>query len=324
MKNKKINLNNKIFWNKLYNKFFLNKLYKDQIMSFDYKLVNVKNTGLIFVISTIILPCIVSILTFFIFTKNNWTIIFTNLVNSIIVSIGGYFIFRRVWKKIIYNGAISFYFFYFIPNILMIITNLILNLIKYKINNTILLIINLLSNIICIFLTTKVAPSIFIKIKLTIKYNLKILIYNIIIWIIILFIFNLFFNIIQNIFTFKTSDNQNNLILGLNKWWNFILIFIFSIITAPIIEELACRHSVFSLCGNKWLGYFSSIIYFSSMHIIKTGDWIHLISYMGGSIILTTLFIFAKGNITFTIFLHSFWNFIIFIYILFNFSIFKN
>lgn len=290
-------------------------LINDNIEPFDFNLVKLKNTGYIFLVTAIFIPFFINILITFMFTHNEYALAIVNFINWIIVAIGSYFVINSSQNEIMRSGAISFYCFYFIPNIIGLIIGIIINQFNPSddIKITINLLILIISGLLTIFIIFKISPLIFKKIKLTIKKYFKLIFIINIISIFIIFLINLFFVYLQSLITTTISNNQINLIKGLDKWWNIVFLFIYIIFITPIIEELATKQGIFSLSGNKWLGFFASIIFFSGMHVSETGDWEHFIGYIGTSLILSTVFIIFNGNVTYTIVLHSSYNFIILI-----------
>ncbi|AHF61277.1 hypothetical protein P344_05280 [Spiroplasma mirum ATCC 29335] len=305
--------NSKQSWDE---KIQLKKTMLDRVNPFDFKLVNLNNTGYIFVGTAILAPFFISILITYLFAKNPNAVLVMNIVNWIVVGVGCYFVLSRIQDKLLRTGAIAFYYFYFIPNIITLIAGVILGILKVQTDTTANLVVSWIADVICIMILAKTSPYIFIKIKLTFKQNYKLLIPTVIIALIITFGFNYIFGLAQAQITPGTSVNQANLVAGLNKWWNVVILAVYTIFTAPIIEELACRHGIFSLTGDKWVSYFASIIYFAGMHVFQTGDWEHFVGYLGASIALASLFIIARGNVTYTIMTHALLNTVTFILIL--------
>lgn len=289
---------------------------------FDFKLVNVRNTGYIFIGTVIFAPFFISILISYLFAHNQYSLVGMNFISWIIVAVGSYFVISRAQNEIMRSGAIAFYYFYFIPNMVGLIIGIIANLFSPTdaALTTIKLLTSLIAALVTIFITYKTSPFIFKKIKLTFKQDYKRLLLVSAIAIAVLFLFNFVFGYLQSLITSTASNNQNSLVKGkgLDKWWNVVILSIYTVFVAPIIEELACRHGIFSLTGNKWIAIVASTIFFAGIHVTATGDWEHLIGYLGAALALGMLFIVANGNVTYNIIAHGGLNFIstIFIFVL--------
>ncbi|UZQ29320.1 MAG: CPBP family intramembrane metalloprotease [Spiroplasma phoeniceum] len=285
----------------------------DRNAPFDFNLVKLKNTGCIFLGTAIFVPFFINIIISYIFTNNEYALAGMNFISWIIVAVGSYFVIGGAKNEIMRLGAIAFYSFYFIPNIICLVALTIVN--RFHPYDSLKTTINLLTLIIAglmtIFILYRSSPLIFKKIKLTLKKDFNRLFVVCSISIIAVFSIHLFFVYLQSLITATTSNNQNNLIKGLDKWWNIAFLFIYTILIAPVVEELATRHGVFILSGNKWLGFVSSTIFFAGMHVAGTGDWEHFIGYIGTSLTLGMIFIIVNGNVTYTIILHAGYNCIV-------------
>ncbi|WP_425377777.1 CPBP family glutamic-type intramembrane protease [Spiroplasma endosymbiont of Polydrusus pterygomalis] len=301
------NIYNAIKW------YELNPTLIDQTLPFDFNLVKLRNIGYIFLGTAIFAPFFISILISYLFAHNEYVFAGMNFLSWIIVAVGSYFVIGGAQNKIMRSGAIAFYYYYFIPNLVGLVIGMITN--QFHPTNSVRTTINLLtaiiSRLITIIVLFKTSQLLFEKIKLTFKKDyIRLLLVSIIAIIVVIFVY-LFFAYIQTFITTLKSKNQDALVKGLDKWWNIIILLIFSIIFAPITEELATRHGIFSLTGNKWIGYVASIIFFTGMHVAGTGDWEHFIVYFGGGLALSSLFIVVNGNVTYTIIAHSGFNFIV-------------
>lgn len=279
----------------------------DRAAPFEFKLVNVRNTGYIFIGTAIFAPFFISILISYLFAHDQYSLVGMNFVSWIIVAVGSYFVISRAQNEIMRSGAIVFYYFYFIPNMVGLIIGIIANLFQPSAAalTTINLLTSLIAALVTIFITYKTSPFIFKKIKLTFKQDYKRLLLVSAIAIVVVFLFNLTFGYLQSLITPTVSNSQNSLIKGLDKWWNIVILSIYTVFVAPIIEELACRHRIFSLTGNKWIAFAASTIFFAGMHVTATGDWEHLLGYLGAALALGMLFIVVNGNVTYNIIAHS-------------------
>ncbi|MFU0252426.1 lysostaphin resistance A-like protein [Spiroplasma sp. Moj] len=280
---------------------------------FAFNLVKLKNTGYIFLGTAIFAPFFINILISYIFTHNEYALAGMNFISWIIVTVGSYFVISGAQNEIMRSGAIAFYYFYFIPNIIGLVIGTIVNQFhpSDSVKTTINLLTLIIAGLVTIFILYRSSPLIFEKIKLTLKQDCKRLFVVCSISIIAVFSIHLFFVYLQSLITATTSNNQNNLIKGLDKWWNIAFLFIYTILIAPVVEELATRHGIFSLSGNKWLGFVASTIFFAGMHVAGTGEWEHFIGYIGASLTLGMLFLIVNGNVTYTIIPHAGYNCIV-------------
>ncbi|WP_348736428.1 CPBP family intramembrane glutamic endopeptidase [Spiroplasma endosymbiont of Ammophila pubescens] len=285
----------------------------DRAAPFDFNLVKLKNTGYIFLGTAIFAPFFINILISYMFTHNEYALAGMNFISWIIVAIGSYFVISGAQNEIMRSGAIAFYYFYFIPNIIGLVIGTIVNQFhpSDSVKTTINLLTLIIAGLVTIFILYLSSPLIFEKIKLTLKQDCKRFFVVCSISIIAVFSIHLFFVYLQSLITATTSNNQNNLIKGLDKWWNIAFLFIYTILIAPVVEELATRHGIFSLSGNKWLGFVASTIFFTGMHVAGTGDWEHFIGYIGASLTLGMLFFIVNGNVTYTIIPHVGYNCIV-------------
>ena len=285
----------------------------DRAAPFDFNLVKLRNTGYIFLSTAIFAPFFINILISYMFAHNEYALAGMNFISWIIVAAGSYFVISGAQNEIMRSGAIAFYYFYFIPNIIGLVIGTIANQFHpaVSVKTTINLLASIIAGLVTIFILYRSSPSIFKKIKLTLKQDYKRILVVCPIGIIAIFSIHLLFVYLQSLITTTISNNQNNLIVGLDKWWNIVFLFIYTICIAPIVEELATRHGIFSLSGNKWLGFVSSIIFFAGIHVAGTGDWEHIIGYIGASLTLGMLFLIVNGNVTYTIIPHAGYNFIV-------------
>ncbi|WHQ36793.1 type II CAAX endopeptidase family protein [Spiroplasma sp. SV19] len=279
----------------------------DRASPFDFKLVNVRNTGYIFIGTAIFAPFFISILISYLFAHNQYSLVGMNFVSWIIVAVGSYFVINGAQSQIMRSGAIVFYYFYFIPNIVGLLIGIIANLFQPSASalTTINLLTSLIAAVVTLLISYKTSPFIFKKIKLTFKQDYQRLLLVSLVAIIVVFLFNFGFGWLQSLITSSSSKNQDSLIKGLDKWWNVVILVIYTVFVAPIIEELACRHGIFSLRGNKWIGFVASTIFFAGMHVSSTGDWEHIIGYLGAALALGMLFIIVNGNVTYNIIAHG-------------------
>lgn len=305
--------NNDNFYNPKRAWYELKPTLVDRAAPFDFNLVKLKNTGYIFLGTAIFAPFFINILISYMFKHNEYVLAVMNFISWIIVAVGSYFVISGAQNEIMRSGAIAFYYFYFIPNIIGLVIGTIVSQFHTfaSFKTTINLLTLIIAGLVTIFIIYRSSPLVFEKIKLTLKQDYKRLFFICSIVIIAVFSINLFFVYLQSLITRTPSNNQNNLIELLDKWWNIAFLFIYTILIAPIVEELATRNGIFSLSGNKWLGFVASTIFFAGMHVAGTGDWEHFIGYIGASLTLGVIFLIVNGNVTYTIIPHAGYNCIV-------------
>ncbi|AGM24883.1 CPBP family intramembrane glutamic endopeptidase [Spiroplasma chrysopicola] len=291
----------------------------DQASPFDFKLVSLKSVGYIFILTAIIGPFLINILLNYLFDHTATANLGALILSWIISGVGSYFVFSRTNDKMFRSGAIAFYLFYFVPAIVSLIFSLIIGSflanLATEVKGLINIIVGMIGNGIAIGLTYYFCPQLFKKIKLTFKKDYLRVLIIVPIAIIAAFALNYLFGFIQGLITGGTSNNQESLVNGVDKWWYALALAIYTILLAPVIEEFACRHGIFSLVGDRWVALACSTIYFAGMHVSTSGDWEHIIGYLGGALALGSLFMITWGNVTYTILTHAGMNLISFILI---------
>ncbi|WP_434414598.1 CPBP family intramembrane metalloprotease [symbiont of Argiope bruennichi] len=132
----------------------------------------------------------------------------------------------------------------------------------------------------------------------------------------LLILINLIFYIYNNIFNFHFfSSNQDSIDNLLKNGGIFaqILIFLSTVIIAPICEEIVFREGIYKICGNKYLALFSSAIIFSFVHV--NIDIENFFQYFFIASMLSLTYFFTR-SVAFTIPLHASINLIVLIKIL--------
>lgn len=142
------------------------------------------------------------------------------------------------------------------------------------------------------------------KVGNTLLYNVLLVAIAIIISLLIIFQVNDIFVFINDAIGDKKSANQTEIEKFLSSISGKMGLFIMVVITAPLLEELATRHSIFMLSRYRWLGFFISSFYFAWMHVRLAGDIQNIFSYLGFSLSLSLLFIFGRENVTYPFIVH--------------------
>ncbi|WP_342252657.1 lysostaphin resistance A-like protein [Spiroplasma endosymbiont of Amphibalanus improvisus] len=308
-----------LFWKKI--KWQIPKTNTNNYHEINFKNIDTNPTGLVFFFTTIIAPLFLSLLNFLIWkdnSSNDYILFVQSILTWIIIGVGFYVIQKQIGKDEMFrNGAMAFYFFYYIPNAVALIFSLVLSLLGIsEYSTTLLLTFSIIGDLVPLIMCFVMMPIFKNKMINTLKNDWKIFLIAITAFIFLTFILSSLFSEIQHIITPNSNSNNQNDLTDLDSWWDKILLFILTIMVAPFIEEMATRHGIFALSSNRWFAFFSSILFFAGMHITSSNDWTHIIGYLGGSIALTTCFMIARDNVTYSIFTHMGINLISYILIL--------
>lgn len=106
------------------------------------------------------------------------------------------------------------------------------------------------------------------------------------------------------------SDNQAAIeaMLGAG-WYTVLMVFIFSVFLAPIVEELVFRKAIFGLVTEKTgnlAAIFISAFFFALIHVIT--DPIMILSYFPLGLVLGFMYYYSGKVILVPIFMHFGWN----------------
>ncbi|AUB31169.1 CPBP family intramembrane glutamic endopeptidase [Spiroplasma floricola] len=329
----KENSNN--FWTNLKNKNnnFRSKHFDlSEEARFRFDILNYKIDGMIFVTSVLIVPLILSLFIPLVADSNSAISRASafSILYIISVSIGMIFNCIRNRAGFFKGGYLWIYMFILGPQIVSIIIFPLLRVfLKGNVeltNSFASLITMIVTEVIIITLALIYDRKIFKRVKETIKNKWKEIILVTIICTALMFIFVTF--IIQNLIETKLigvgeSNNQGSLVsilkedkYGLNvKIVYAIMLFILTVIVASFCEELCLRNSFNLNASNRWLGFVSSSLFFGFIHWGPNFDFGHIMSYSAAGFILSGIFLYTKGNMTFSWFVHMLNNLIAFILI---------
>ncbi|WP_339034335.1 CPBP family intramembrane glutamic endopeptidase [Spiroplasma endosymbiont of Cantharis rufa] len=297
---------------------------------FRFDILNYKTDGMIFITSVLIVPFILSL--FIALFGNNNKEVFA-LLYLISVIIGMVFNILRNGPGFFKGGYFWIYLLIIGPQIVFIFTGLIMLLINSALNNDEELIsafssilTMILTEVIIIILAIFYDRKIFKRFKETLKNKWKEIIIigfagTVILYFVSTFIF---LNLIEtNLIGASESENQKKLIGILRdsdksiKITYIILLFILTVIVAPFCEELCLRNCFNLNASNRWLGFVGSAMFFGFVHYGSAFDFQHILSYSSAGFILSGVFLFTKGNMTFSWIVHLLNNLLAFILILF-------
>lgn len=153
--------------------------------------------------------------------------------------------------------------------------------------------------------------------KLVIQNKFILFIIFFVVGILSYYLLNFVFRIIQNTYETGSSNNQTSVVdtFDFIRPLNFILMFIFVVLLAPIIEELLYRYIFQNIFDNKWYSIIISTIFFAFIHVQHTYDWEHFLTYLPLGIVSGTIYKLLK-NINVSISIHMGVNLVAFIIIL--------
>lgn len=95
-----------------------------------------------------------------------------------------------------------------------------------------------------------------------------------------------------------------------------LVLFLFTVVIAPFVEEITMRDAIFTGTGNKWLGFIVSTLFFALTHVYASGDLQNIWMYLIPSVVFSGVFAYTKGNVTYTWLAHALSNLISFIIII--------
>ncbi|WP_338970111.1 CPBP family intramembrane glutamic endopeptidase [Spiroplasma endosymbiont of Labia minor] len=317
-----------------WNRIELKKQKVDIYYPYDFGAYNAKTEGTIFIFLALVIPFIFTVILSMFGMSHNSNLQLTNIVIALIsAAIAFMIIFTRQGKLIWTSGAFIFYMFIAIPIVTSLFSALVILIIglnsndeNYQFNLSLIsILIQTIMEIILIVFGLVYTKNLSKKLLETFKTSWKLLLICVPIGILILYFIPDF------IFTFllgklwpasgESSDNQNTLVdlisgVGFKKVIGIIALFAFSVLVAPLCEELSTRHAWFLSCGNRWTGWITSAIYFGYMHVSQTGDFTHIIAYFASGLCLATFFNISRGNVTYNWLIHMGYNLLTFILML--------
>ncbi|ATZ18257.1 CPBP family intramembrane glutamic endopeptidase [Mesoplasma melaleucae] len=289
---------------------------------FKFNVFNLLIDGIIFATSILFVPLIVLIILKFTIHGNTAedTANYINLVfvpvQIICSAVGCLILYKRDNQLFIRTNAIGIYAFIVVPFLFVIILGSLILAVAGNSNVTSQLVSIILQTIaeiiIGVILFIKV-PFLKERIILTLKNEWKKVLSVAFIMSIVLFAvsFGLSFLAKETSNQSALEDLYNSSSVALKVIYS-ILLFIFSVIVAPMVEELAFRDSIFTGVGNKWFALIVSSLAFAMVHV-SMGDVENIYVYFIPGLILSATFIFTEGNVTYTWLAHLGSNFITFI-----------
>ncbi|AXK50784.1 CPBP family intramembrane glutamic endopeptidase [Spiroplasma alleghenense] len=288
-----------------------------------------KNIGIIFFITGLIVPFFSGLVLRLAFSLDGGFSDGLGLINlaiSIVSNGIGFFIIWDKRRSLMFKTTLFMYYAYVVlPIVLSLLLSPIgfLGIPDYWTSSILLLIqaIVLLTLIYWVFSRVDELKS---RVYKTLKQNFKMLLLVAAIGAASIFILSLIYGTISSALGFSqnNSENQESLVRPLTQGnlgsqiLYIISLFVFTVIVAPLMEEIVFRDGVFTGASNRWIGWIMSAVLFAYIHISATGDFEHLLEYLIAGIVLATAFNICRGNVTYTWFIHATSNLISFIMIL--------
>ncbi|WP_027875449.1 CPBP family intramembrane glutamic endopeptidase [Mesoplasma chauliocola] len=287
---------------------------------FKFNVFNPLVDGIIFATSILFVPLLILIiLKFTIKAENSDEIINTifSTVQIVCAAIGCFILNKRDNELFSKTNAFGIYAFIVLPFLFVIILgSLIFVIAGISANNNsiavqfISIILQTIAEIaIAVILLIKL-PTLKERIFLTLKNEWKRILVICILMTILLSVVSVGLGFLSN--GTKNQEQLENVLHNssvLVKTFYIILLFIFSVIVAPFVEELAFRDSIFTGIGNKWFALVISALAFAMVHV-SLGDIENIYIYFIPGLVLSATFIFTEGNVTYTWLIHAGSNFI--------------
>ncbi|WP_342223507.1 hypothetical protein [Spiroplasma endosymbiont of Asaphidion curtum] len=295
-------------------KYQVPKTFVDDLQVYNYKLFSKVSTCL-FLITVFILPIFFDLLRIYVLNNNNYIFLFL-ILNLVSYGFSFGWLMVEDAKKFINSGAWAIYLFVIsqaVSSIFFAIFIKTSSLFYEQVGNKIELtnagyalssFIQSITGLVTIFIILFFSKQLASKIGNTLLYNMLLVAIVTIISLLIIFQINVFFKFINDAIGAKKSVNQIKIEKSLTTISGKIGLFIMVVITAPLLEELATRHSIFMLSRYRWLGFFISSFYFVWIHVRLGGDIQNIFSYLGFSLSLSLLFIFSRENVTYSFVIH--------------------
>ncbi|AUF83810.1 CPBP family intramembrane metalloprotease [Mesoplasma syrphidae] len=319
------------FWNKVQ----LPETNVDRQYGFLFKIYNPKTDGIIFIVTILLIPFISLFIFRFAFGMNPavkdvnaWLPMANQGVVILSALIGGYVLYNRNTKLFVKTGLLTFYTFLLIPFIVAMIGMMIISVIPTfvnvneegtsQLNNWGTLLVTwfqIIGELVVIWIAFKSTTDLKSRVLETFKKNWRLLSITVAIGILIMVGICIFgYAAFASQIGLEESENQNTItgpLKDANSTFKGIYIFtliIFTVLAAPIAEELACRHAIFVGVGNRGIAIFISAFYFGIMHV-SNGDIENLLNYLIAGFILAITFSISRGNVTYTWLVHMGYNF---------------
>ncbi|PPE04163.1 CPBP family intramembrane glutamic endopeptidase [Williamsoniiplasma lucivorax] len=290
---------------------------------FYFKLYNPANDGIIFIVTSLLIPLLSLFMFRFIggmstnqISKEDNALLSTLHFLVLLVSalIGFIILLTKDRKLFIKSGLFIFYGFQlFVPLLGLVFGNFtnLLN-VNQDWNQIIFLWLQIIAELIVIIFAFKWTIDLKEKIISTFKKDwLKLLIITIIVTGLLIGIGSFLYNyLVQGTPLGGTSANQDELVKLIHhddvaiRVIYCISLFVLTILMAPLLEELASRHAWSVGCGNRTVAWITSALFFGMIHV-SSGDVEHILGYILAGCFFATTFNLTRGNVTYTWIVHA-------------------
>ena len=334
----------KAFFNNGFNnhlKPFLTKLQLplrkvNQDYSYRFYLYPWKTEGMIFLTTALLIPLLFLFIFRFAVKMSTSTPVIDNSYLQLIywaitlgsATIGFYQFYHRDKQLFLQSGTFVFYCFILVPNLISFAVTLIASLAGVDNNSPVAPFLTIwsqiLAEVLVLFLAFRFTTNLKNRILTTLKEN----------WLMVLIVVvisaGVLFGLTQGAYQaiFKNtplslneqSKNQQGLENGLETglhplayriFYAFSL-FVLTIVVAPLCEEIATRNAWFTGVGNKTLGLVTTALFFGILHT-QTGDVEHILNYVLAGLILGSIFLVGRGNVTYDWLTHATYNLVVLI-----------
>lgn len=292
----------------------------DLEVPFNFKTYQFRREGIYFIGLNLVIPLLILLITSFALNRGSLAFSTINLVTTFVcLTLSFAYLNAKSSQKLIGSGLLIFYTYILIPNLIAFIFSLIISLTKSDSQwmGVAQIWLQVVSEIIVIWLAFKLTTGLKKRFKLTLKSNWKRLLVILVCGVLVMWGLSTIYNLIfQHTPLAENSNNQNSLVDILEhpqsnaiKIFYIFTLFIFSVIVAPLAEELACRHAWFIGSGNRYAAFLTAPIYFGYLHV-QSGDVEHILTYVISGFVLTAIFNYNRGNVAYSWVVHAGFNFL--------------
>ncbi|ATG97614.1 CPBP family intramembrane glutamic endopeptidase [Mesoplasma lactucae] len=317
-------------WANFWNHFQLPKRKVNEDDPFFFNLYDWKTDGMIFLTTALFIPFVfLFIFRFALGMSTDNPVIDNNYIQliylaiTLISAVVGFMIFWNRDKELfLKSGSFILYCFILIPNVVSFVVVMIASLAGMKSDSDVLPFLSIwtqiASEIIVIILAFVKTSGLKERVKQTFKENWLMLLITTVITVAIFYalVAVAYGAIFKNtpLSLSEASNNQSSLEDGLSESHSMtyrvfyaISLFVLTVLIAPITEELASRNAWFAGVGNKTLGLFTTALFFGMLHT-QSGDVEHILNYVLAGFILSSVFLSARGNVTYNWLTHAGYN----------------
>ncbi|ARU92239.1 CAAX amino terminal membrane bound protease [Spiroplasma clarkii] len=311
---------------------FQNKYYGLE-HKFEFDKGNWKVNGMIFVVTAIIIPFTFSVIATLVFglgkSENQSVASYVQILQIISIFVGFVVLIGRE-KNYIYNGKAWLFFYSVLPIAFAIALSMVIGQLLNK-NQFLEAMLNIWIMIIScgtVLLMVFIIDKNFVKnFKESLSKRFLPLFLTALVGAFVLFVAQIGVSQLENLWAPSTDSNNQSSIIGIlkgddatrtEKTIYALSIFIYTVLIAPLIEEIVYRYCWNLNTSNRWFGFVTSAIAFGFVHYGITGDYAHALSYTVAGFVFSGVFLWTKGNTVACWWTHLFNNALSFIVIINN------